>query len=220
MKVLFIMLSIFSSLLFNCFIFSENNISIKEYKEIPKWVNDYEKQKSYTCKFFGDGTINEVINNVNRTKINVINNDNYILNIYHDNKLIKQLLSSEEGFIHINWSKNGKYFSLLNLTYVGDWVYNGDLYVYQIINEKMKPILFEKDTRAGAAGFSNNNKYVAYGFNNKLVLYEIDTKRKKVLNVPSDINGSISLVAWNENDNEIFINYVVSNSAKYFLISL
>ncbi len=169
---------------------------------------------------FKDGTIQQVNNEKNNVSIKITKHVDYKLKVYNGKKLIKQLLSSEEGFIHIKWSRNGQYFSVLNITYVGDWVYDGDLYIFQMSNENVKQILLEKDTGAGAIGFSNNNKYIAYGLNNKLILYEINTKKKIVITIPTEDFGSISSAAWNEKDNQIFIFYVISNSPKYYLISL
>ena len=217
-RYLFVLLFLF---LLNCTVNSQYEPIAKKMISTPEWVDVYKKQRPQIIKFFDDGTFEEV----KFTKDDILvrvkkTEEKYTLIFYCNGKPVKQFLTSQEGFTNINWSKNGKYFSVVNLTYVGDWVYDGDLYIFSVGNKESSLILKEKGTGAGAVGFSNNNKYVAYGVNNKLIINEIITKKKRVIQIPSEEDGSISFIAWNEDDSKVFLKYVVSNAAIDYIVSL
>lgn len=198
--------------------FNGKKPSFQELTVAPIWVKDYFKQLStYTKR--NNGKLTEIIGEDNVKLIIQKEKSTYKLDFYRENKFIRRLLTSNLGFDDAIWSKDFKYFFIANIISAHDWKYIIDWYVFSFSKDEFILVYSEKRTSGTAVGFSNNNKFFAFGSGNDLVLYEIETKRKKNIKVPSNYAGSVSVAVWKEDDSEIFIYYVTPAGTKLYLVS-
>lgn len=216
-----IVLLIILLLNFTTICLSENKITIKPSNGEPTWAKEYQKEMKTPTKFTSEGMLKETINLKYNNKIYVKKSGNYFLLIYQKDKLNQQLLTSQEGFLHPQWSENKIYFTIVNLTYVGDVSVNGDIYVFKLNGNKMELIHQEKNMGATPGCFSNTNKHFIYWSSatshNGLFLLNLESRKKSIIELPLEY-GAATTMAWRKDDKAIHMTYVVDNDGKDYIL--
>jgi Tol biopolymer transport system component len=200
---------------------SETNIIIKPSNNEPTWAKEYHEEMKNPIKVTSDGMFKEIINSKYKNKIYMEKSgDKYHL-LYQKNKSIQRLLTSEEGFLHPQWSKDKMFFTIVSLTYVGDISNNGNIYVYKFNGNKLVLIYHEKDMGATPGFFSNSSKHFIYWSSttshNGLLLLDLNTKKKSIIELPLEY-GAATTMAWRKDDKAIHMTYVVDHDGKDYTL--
>lgn len=205
-----------------CCLSKHKLVSIPVGDQVPKWVEEYEKKLTTPKSYFSNGGVKHAVNKRSKDLVYVEEASNNFRLTYKKGKNTNHLLTSQEGFLHPQWSGDNKYFSVVNVTYAEDIVCNGDIYIYKTENDRQKLVYREKNMGATPGFFSNNNRSFAYWSqtmeHNALVLVDLQTGKKTLLNLMLDPTGAATMIAWSRNDKEMYVIYVVHNSPAYYLV--
>jgi hypothetical protein len=202
--------------------FTSTKLNVEEVKSDPKWFNVYNEQ---TIGDIYHPTENTFETTLNKNKCNIkifseLKIDQSFNLIGKINNKTQRLQQSKYGFENARWSIDRKYFTVVKITACTD-VTDGDIFIYQLVNNQIKLIYSEAAIGFNQGGFSNDNRRFAYWANGKgLTIVNLATGKKYVHKIPVDevISGT-GFIGWRKDDKAIFINCYIGNSYKNYVIS-
>jgi|GEM_PF-1504743 len=217
MKKYYSLISIF--LLVICLVISaEKKPIIKQINEMPTRIKDYSQSFHSTVELNDDGTFKRTKNLQQGYELFVVKNGN-LSNLYISYKNLKKSLSSSKiGFGDVKISRDGRFICVLNLIYAFDFVYDCDMYLYEWNHSDVKMIFTSKSVGGSTVSFSNNSKYIGYGYKGNLAVMNLRTKKIDIIKIPSDIEGNVSSIFWKPDDKQICLIYVTSVDTRIYLV--
>lgn len=194
-----------------------------EVKGLPGWAEEYDKMMASPMQW-GDYGMKSIVNPSLGVKITAEESKGiFTLRWYKSSAPMGVLQTSKVGFHAAQWSRDGKFFTIVNLTYAFDWHYDGTIYVYRYEDAKLRSVFVDTGTGGNPRSFSRTGLFLAYGTNHRgLVLLDLNTFGKKVIGFPEPSReGIISYVAWDKDDRQLVMIYVMpADITRYYVYKL
>lgn len=194
--------------------------SFVEVEKFPTWAEEY--LKVMECPFeLGEYGLVETVNPALGVKMKAEKGKGIIRLRWYKNGTSQGILqSSTTGFGGARWSRDGKFFTILNFTYAFDYNYDGDLYAFRYDGAKFTQVFVHKSCGEGA--FSRGGQYLAYGSRREgLILLDLTKLTKKVIGFPEPSReGFVSSAIWDKEDHQLLVIYQLPPNTKYYILKL